>query len=93
MWYPEIETAWNRGISAAQNADRVGDEPHRRARREDELLLGLVLLEDVVLERPAEPRALDAGLARAAATYIASSTAAGALIVIDVVTAPRSIPA
>ena len=32
----------------------------RRARREDELLLRLVLLQDVVLQRAAEPGALDA---------------------------------
>ncbi len=35
-------------------AHRVGDDPHRRAGREDELLLRLVLLEDVVLEGAAE---------------------------------------
>ena len=42
-------------------ADRVGNEPHRGTRREDELLLRLVLLEDVVLERAAELLACDAG--------------------------------
>ena len=43
---------------------RVGDEPQRRPRREDELLLRLVLLQDVVLQRAAEARALDAGRLR-----------------------------
>ena len=47
------------------------DEPHRRARREDELLLRLVLLEDVVLERAAEPRARRRPVASALATNIA----------------------
>jgi hypothetical protein len=37
--------------------NRVRDEPHRRAGREDELLLRLVLLQDVVLERAADLRA------------------------------------
>ena len=70
---------------------RVGDEPQRRARREDELLLRLVLLEDVVLQRAAEP-ARSTPASSALATYIAKITAAGPLIVIDVVTAPRSMP-
>ena len=34
--------------------DRVAHQPHRRPRREHELLLRLVLLQDVVLQRPAE---------------------------------------
>ena len=41
--------------------DRVAHEPQRRARREDELLLRLVLLQDVVLQRAAELRPFDAG--------------------------------
>ena len=41
-------------------AHDVGDEAHRRPRREHELLLGLVLLEDVVLNRAAEARPIDA---------------------------------
>ena len=36
--------------------ERVGDEPHRRARRVDVGPSRGVLLEDVVLDRPAEPR-------------------------------------
>ena len=35
-------------------ADHVGDDPHRRSGREDELLLRLVLLQDVVLDGAAE---------------------------------------
>ena len=36
--------------------NHVGDDPHARTWREDELLLGLVLLEDVVLDGSAESR-------------------------------------
>ena len=74
-------------------AHDVGDEAHRRARREDELLLRLVLLQDVVLDRAAEARAVDARADRRRATYIASSVGAAELMVIDVLTAPRSMPA
>ena len=42
-------------------AHHVGDQPHRRARREDVLLLRLVLLEDVVLDGAREGRPVDAG--------------------------------
>ena len=71
--------------------DRVGDDPHRRPGREDELLLRLVLLEDVVLERAAQ-RARGVPCRSALATNIASRIAAGPLIVIDVVTEPASMP-
>ena len=40
--------------------DGVAHEPHRRTGREHELLLRLVFLQDVVLQRAAEPRAIDA---------------------------------
>src|SRR5262249_14153046 len=40
---------------ASAELDHVDDEPHRRLGREDELLLRDVLLEDVRLDRPAEP--------------------------------------
>ena len=39
---------------ARAELDRVDDEPHRRLGRVEELLLGDVLLEDVVLDRPLE---------------------------------------
>ena len=41
--------------------DRVAHETQRRTRREDELLLRLVLLEDVVLQRPADRGTRHAG--------------------------------
>ncbi len=44
---------------ARAELDHVGDEPHRRLRREDVLLLRDVLLEDVRLDRPAERLARD----------------------------------
>ncbi len=40
--------------------DHVRDEPHRRLRRKDVLLLRDVLLQDVRLDRPAQPVARDA---------------------------------
>jgi hypothetical protein len=40
-----------RHLAHAERED-VGDEPHRRPRRVDELLLGDELFEDVVLDRP-----------------------------------------
>ena len=43
-----------RHLSRAE-LDHVGHEPHRRLRREDELLLRDVLLEDVRLDRPPQP--------------------------------------
>ena len=42
--------------------NHVGDQAHRRAGREDVLLLGLVLLEDVVLEGACQATPLDATL-------------------------------
>ena len=42
--------------------DRVAHESHRLTWWEHELLLGLVLLQDVVLQRAAEPSAVHAGL-------------------------------
>ena len=48
-----------RHLSRAE-LDHVGDEPHRRLGREDVLLLRDVLLEDVRLDRPAQPLARDA---------------------------------
>jgi hypothetical protein len=42
------------GHLARAELDHVGDEPHRRLRREDVLLLRDVLLEDVRLDRPSE---------------------------------------
>ena len=50
------------GELARPELDRVDDEPHRRVRRVQELLLGDVLLEDVVLRRPFERSARDARL-------------------------------
>ena len=43
-------------------AHHVGHQAHRGARWEDVLLLGLVLLQDVVLQRARERRTIDAGL-------------------------------
>ena len=45
---------------ARAELDHVGDEPHRRIDREAPFLLGDVLLEDVGLDRAAEPVARDA---------------------------------
>ncbi len=42
------------GRCARPVLDRIGDQPHRGRGREDELLLRGVLLEDVVLQRPAQ---------------------------------------
>ena len=50
------------GHLAGPEFDRVGDEPHRLLRREQEFLLGDEFLEDVVLERSLESRPRDAGL-------------------------------
>ena len=47
-----------RELAGAELED-VGHEPHRRAWREDVRASGDVLLEDVVLGRPADPRAVD----------------------------------
>jgi hypothetical protein len=56
--------------------DRVRHQPHGGLRREDELLLGDVLLQDVVLDGAAQ---LERGMPRfsAAAMYIAQMTAPG----------------
>ena len=66
-------------------ADDVGDQTHRRPRREDVLLLGLVLLQHVVLQGAAERARVGYPPLSAAATYMARSMAAGELMVIDVV--------
>ena len=53
------------GQLAGAELEHVGHEPHRRPRREDVRAAGDVLLEDVVLGRPGDRRALDAlGLGR-----------------------------
>ena len=44
--------------------DRVAHQPHRRPRREHELLLRLVLLQDVVLQRATEPSSGHSSLLR-----------------------------
>ena len=59
---PRRRSEFHRGISAAVKRDGVAHEPHRRARGKDELLLGLVLLQDVVLQRAAEVGSRDARL-------------------------------
>ncbi len=51
MWYPLTEIVFQRGTSRRAEREDVGDEPHRRTRREDVLLLGDELLQDVVLNR------------------------------------------
>jgi hypothetical protein len=61
----------------------VADDPHVAADRADPLLLRDELLEHVVLQRAAQLLGADA-LLLGDATYSASSTAAGALMVIDV---------
>jgi hypothetical protein len=45
---------------ARAELDHVDHEPHRRLGREDPLLLRDVLLEDVRLDRPAQPLARNA---------------------------------
>ena len=67
------------GISLVQNVIVSPDEPQRRPRREDELLLRLVLLQDVVLERAAEPCPRRRPIASALATNIANTIAARAV--------------
>ena len=61
------------------------------ARWEDVLLLGLVLLQDVVLDGPASA-GRSTPVRSATPMYIAMTTGAAELIVIDVLTEPRSIP-
>ena len=46
----------------SRERDRVAHQPHRRTRREHELLLRLVLLQDVVLQRAPEAGTVDANL-------------------------------
>ena len=62
----DVVAADRHGVPAGHLArpefDGVGDEAHRRLGREQELLLGDELLEDVVLGRPLEAVARDAGL-------------------------------
>ena len=71
--------------------EHVGDEPHRRPRREDVFLLRDEFLEDVVLNR-ARQRLPAAPCCSATTRYIAKIIAAGELIVIDVVMSPRAMP-
>ena len=83
----EIDTEFQRGIGRRER-DRVPHEPWT-AGAEHELLLGLVLLQDVVLQRATSWARATAAFSPVA-TYMASSTAAGLLIVIDVVILARS---
>jgi hypothetical protein len=62
-----------------------------RLRREQPLLLRDVLLEDVGLQRAVE-LAVSAPWRSAATTYMQKTGTAGPLIVIEVVTSPRSMP-
>ena len=55
MWYPEIEIVFQLRNVLRAEGELVRDQPHRGARREDVLLLGDVFLQDVVLERAADP--------------------------------------
>ena len=57
---PATEIALKRGTSCGAELDRVGDEPQRRARRPDPRAAAHVLLEDVVLDRAAQLRPVDA---------------------------------
>ena len=57
---PATEIALKRGTSCGAELDRVGDEPQRRAGRPDPRAAADVLLEDVVLDRAAELRPVDA---------------------------------
>jgi len=92
MWYPEIDSGCQRGSSAAQN-------PIMSVTRRIDGLGGnrnsfsawYSLRMSAWMVPPSRWRATPA--ASATATYMASRMAAGALMVIDVVTAPRSIPA
>ena len=54
MWYPLTEIVFHFGTSFAQNCEDVGDQPHRRTRREDVFLLRDELFQDVVLNRARE---------------------------------------
>ena len=51
MWYPLTEMVFHFGTSVGAEREDVGDEPHRRPRREDVFLLRDEFLEDVVLDR------------------------------------------
>ena len=89
MWYPEIDTGCQRGISAAQN--RITSLTSRmlgRGGNTNSFCAWYSLRMSFCSVPPSRARSTPDR--SAAATYIASSTGAGELIVIDVVTAPRS---
>ena len=92
MWYPEIDTGWKRGISAVQN--RIVSATRRidgRGGKMNSFCAWYSFRMSFWSVPPSAARSTP--LRSAAATYIASTMAAGPLIVIDVVTAPRSMPA
>ena len=91
MWYPLTEIVFHCGTSLRAEREDVGNEPHRRPRREDVLLLRDELLEDVVLDRARERRQ-SAPCCSATTRYIAKIIGAGELIVIDVVMSPSGMP-
>ena len=91
MWYPDTDTGWNRGISAVQN--RIVSATSRndgRGGNTNSFCAWYSLKMSFCSVPPSRARSTPDR--SAAATYIAKSTAAGALIVIDVVTEPRSMP-
>ena len=91
MWYPLIETGYQSGISSVQNAIR---SPIRRIDGRSGTTHSFWAMNSLRMSAWSVPRSCARGTpARSAATTnIASATGAGPEIVIDVETAPRSIP-
>ena len=92
MWYPEIDTECQRGISAAVNV--IVSRTSRidgRGGNTNSFCAWYSLRMSFCSVPPRRARSTPARSAWA--TNIASSTAAGELIVIDVVIDPRSMPA
>src|SRR5580704_9881492 len=92
MWYPEIDTGWNRGISAWQNSMT---SVTRRTEGLGGKTYSFWAWYSFSMSFCRVPPSLDLPTPdlAAAATYIARRMGAGELIVMDVVTVPRSIPA
>ena len=91
MWYPEIEIGWKRGISSVQNAivSRTSRSDGRGGKT-NSFCAWYSFKMSFCNVPPIRARATP--LASALATNIAKITAAGPLMVIEVVTAPRSMP-